>query len=138
MELIFIVAIFGLLMFFMSRANKKQRQAVADMRAGIDVGTKVVTNGGIYGEVVDIDGDVITIETTPGTEIMTARNFIAGITEPPFAVEDDETEGELDVTVPDDASSLTAEDDASTAVAEDGKPASASSAEDSGEQEPRA
>ena len=107
MELLFIVAIFGLLMFFMSRANRKQRQTVADMRNSIEVGVKVRTVGGIFGEVVDIDGDVITIETTPGTEVMTARDFIAGITEPPFAVEEDDTEGDLDLTVPDDASELT-------------------------------
>lgn len=145
MEFIFIIAIFGLLMFFMSRQNKKQRQAATDMRAGVEVGTKIVTNAGIYGEVVDIDGDVITLETTPGTELMTARNFIAAITEPPFEVaeedvEEDEDAG-LDITVPDDASALTGrETDGDVATASDGEtgPSSAPSGDDSEDSGPKA
>src|SRR5690625_1648377 len=123
-------------MFFMSRANRKQRQAVADMRAGIEVGVKVVTNGGVYGEVVDIDGEVITIETTPGTEIMTSRNFIAGITDPPFEVVAEGTE-DLDLTVPDDASALTAGDEPADTT-EAGPDASASSADEAGDSDKRA
>lgn len=141
MEFIFIIAIFGLLMFFMSRQNKKQRQAATDMRAGVEMGTKIVTNAGIYGEVVDIDGDVITLETTPGTEIMTARSFIAAITDPPFEVVEDDEDAELDITVPDDASALTGrETDGDVATASDGEigPGSAPSGDDSEDSGPKA
>ena len=110
-----LIAVFALMMWMMSRGAKKQRQAAQELRSNLQVGQQVMTASGFYGTIVDIDGDVITIETTPGTEIMTARNFIAGITEPPFAVDTDddaETEeshedGVADIAVPDDASSLT-------------------------------
>ncbi|HLS74647.1 MAG TPA: preprotein translocase subunit YajC [Actinomycetaceae bacterium] len=103
-----IVAVFGLMMWMMSRGAKKQRQAAADLRNSLEVGTQVMTAGGFYGTIVDIDGDVITLESTPGVETLWKREAISAITEPPFAVEEEDEEI-TDVEVPDDASTLTEE-----------------------------
>ncbi len=111
-----IVGVFILMMWMMSRSSKKQRQAAADLRSSLEVGTPVMTAGGFYGTIVDIDGDVITLESTPGVETMWKREAISAVTEPPFAVEDDVEDDEddqaTDVEVPDDASTLTEEPEA--------------------------
>ncbi|QDB79369.1 preprotein translocase subunit YajC [Georgenia wutianyii] len=111
MEFLILIAVFGLMMWMMSRGAKKQRQAAIDLRNSLEVGQQVMTASGFYGTIVDIDGDVITIESTPGVETMWKREAIASVTEPPFAVEDEEELVEEDevatVSVPDDASSLT-------------------------------
>lgn len=104
-----IVAVFGLMMWMMSRGAKKQRQAAADLRSSLEVGTQVMTAAGFYGTIVDIDGDVITLESTPGVETLWKREAVSAVTEPPFAVEEDEDAEITDVEVPDDASTLTEE-----------------------------
>jgi len=126
-EFLILIAVFGLMMWMMSRGAKKQRQAAQELRNSLEVGQQVMTASGFYGTIVDIDGDVITIESTPGVETMWKRDAVAAVTEPPFAVED-ETEDEVAddevtaVAVPDDASSLTGTTGA-TAVEEPERPA---------------
>jgi len=110
-----LIAVFALMMWMMSRGAKKQRQAAQELRSNLQVGQQVMTASGFYGTIVDIDGDVITLESTPGIETLWKREAIAAVTEPPFAVDTDddaETEesredGVADIAVPDDASSLT-------------------------------
>ncbi|WP_413449911.1 preprotein translocase subunit YajC [Georgenia phoenicis] len=115
MELLILIAVFGLMMWMMSRGAKKQRQAAAELRNSLEVGQQVMTASGFYGTIVDVDGDVITLESTPGVETLWKREAIHSVTEPPFAVEDDEETTEDDdvttVEVPDDASSLTRADE---------------------------
>lgn len=109
-----IVAVFGLMMWMMSRGAKKQRQAAADLRSSLEVGTQVMTAAGFYGTIVDIDGDVITLESSPGVETLWKREAISAVTEPPFAVEEEDADVEVtDVEVPDDASTLTVEPETS-------------------------
>lgn len=114
MEFLILIAVFGLMMWMMSRGAKKQRQAAAELRSSLEVGQQVMTASGFFGTIVDVDGDVITLESTPGVETMWKREAIHSVTEPPFAVVDEETADDEDVTtveVPDDASSLTRADE---------------------------
>lgn len=109
-EFLILIAVFALMMWMMSRGAKKQRQAAADLRANLETGQQVMTASGFYGTIVDIDGDVVTLESTPGMETMWKRDAIHAVTEPPFAVVDDGEDDADDVEsleVPDDASSLT-------------------------------
>ncbi|MEE6281113.1 preprotein translocase subunit YajC [Georgenia sunbinii] len=110
-EFLILIAVFALMMWLMSRGAKKQRQAAADLRSNLELGQQVMTASGFFGTVVDIDGDVITLESSPGIETMWKREAIHAVTEPPFAVvaEDDDVEDDADqIEVPDDASSLIA------------------------------
>lgn len=112
-EFLILIAVFALMMWMMSRGAKKQRQAAADLRSNLEPGQQVMTASGFFGTIIDIDGDVITLESTPGVETLWKREAIHAVTEPPFAVEDSEDEdgdGEQ-IEVPDDASSLTAGDE---------------------------
>lgn len=63
-SLLMMVAMFAFLYFFMMRPQKKREKAVAEMRANIKVGDKVITIGGIVGIVVIAKEDYLTIETT--------------------------------------------------------------------------
>jgi preprotein translocase subunit YajC len=110
-EFLILIAVFGLMMWMMSRGAKKQRAAAAELRSGLEVGQQVMTASGFYGTIVDVDGDVITLESTPGVETMWKRDAILSVTEPPFAVADEDDDDVTTVEVPDDASSLTRTDD---------------------------
>ena len=61
---IIMIALFGLLMYFMLyRPQKKQEKAVNEMRSSLQVGDEVSTNGGILGKIVQIKDNFIIIET---------------------------------------------------------------------------
>jgi preprotein translocase subunit YajC len=83
-SLILLVAIFGAAYFFFLRpraqAARRQRETLTE----IGVGDEVLTGAGIFGRVLDVEQDRVTIETAPGTRITVLRSTIARrITNPP-------------------------------------------------------
>ncbi len=58
-----IVVLFAVFYFFMIRPENKKKKQVEEMRRNLGVGDKIVTIGGVVGEIVNISGDNITIET---------------------------------------------------------------------------
>lgn len=63
-QLLPMLVIFGLLMFFMNRSQKKQQQQRAQFLDSIHVGDKITTIGGLHGVVHEIDetNKIITID----------------------------------------------------------------------------
>lgn len=83
--------------FLLIRPQSQRRRAQMQMQSDVEVGDEIVTTGGIYGKVTDIDDDygIVTIEVAPGTEIRMARAAIAQrLVDDEFVDEDeDEVEG---------------------------------------------
>ena len=122
--LIFIViAVAGLL--FMSNRTKKQQRAASEFRNNLVPGDEVMTHSGLLGTVVDVEDDVITLESAPGSQSRWIRAAISKKIEPPVdeveeedeadvdEIEDDESDAKLIesadddvIDVPDDLSSL--------------------------------
>lgn len=123
MEMIIILALaLGVMWLMTSRTRKQQKEAMA-FRAELAPGQEVMTGSGLFGTVVEVDGDVVTLETSPGVTSRWLRPAIAKPVPPPVEDEDEDdedgVEGDDDVAgdtsgddqtyeVPDDASSLTA------------------------------
>ena len=64
MSMLPMIAIFGLLMYFMLyRPQKKQQRAVEEMRSGLRVGDEISTTGGILGKIIQIKEEFVIIET---------------------------------------------------------------------------
>ena len=83
--LILIALMIGLF-WFMSRSAKKQRQNIAERQKAAAVpGTWVVTIGGFLGKVVDVDGDVVTLESPSGVETIWTVQAIREAQEPRYA-----------------------------------------------------
>lgn len=83
--LILIALMIGLF-WFMSRSAKKQRQNIAERQKAAAVpGTWVVTIGGFLGKVVDVDGDVVTLESPSGVETIWTMQAIREAQEPRYA-----------------------------------------------------
>ena len=61
--IIMIVAMIGIFYFFMIRPESKKKKKLAEMRSNLSVGDTITTIGGIFGKVVNIDGEKITFET---------------------------------------------------------------------------
>jgi preprotein translocase subunit YajC len=92
MEMLIILALaIGAMWLMTSRTRKQQREA-ADFRANLEVGQEVMTGSGLYGTIVDVDGDVITLESTPGNHTRWIRAAIARLVPPTAATEDDDVD----------------------------------------------
>jgi preprotein translocase subunit YajC len=92
---IFIIVIgFLLLYLIVVRPQKRRQNQQQQMLGDLRVGDEVLTAGGIYGTVLEVDEDEVTVQIAPGTEVRVARRAIAGITreeeEDEEAVEPDE------------------------------------------------
>jgi preprotein translocase subunit YajC len=62
--IIMIVAMIAIFYFFMIRPESKKKKKLAEMRESLSVGDTITTIGGIFGKVVNIDGEKITFETS--------------------------------------------------------------------------
>ena len=76
--LIMMVLIFAIMWFFMIRPQQKKQKEIQNFRAGIARGTQVVTAGGIYGTVKDIDEatNTLKVEIASGICIKVDRGSV--------------------------------------------------------------
>ena len=72
------VAIGLIFWFFILRPQKKRQQEIQNFRKSIAIGSRVVTSGGIYGEVRAIEemDNILVIEISKGVNIRVDRNSV--------------------------------------------------------------
>ena len=88
-----IVVMFALFYFLLIRPQSKERKKRGEMLANLHKGNKVVTIGGIYGEIVEIDAKTIMLEIADGVVIKVSRASInANISQGVSMRRDDEDE----------------------------------------------
>ena len=71
------VLLLGVMYFFLIVPQKKKQKAQANLMSSLGPGDEVVTTGGIYGGVTEVDGDSVYLEIAPDIEIKIARRAIA-------------------------------------------------------------
>ena len=62
--------------FFMIRPQKKQQKAIEEMRKALAKGDKVITAGGIYGTIADIDETSVLIKVDGDVKIRVDKSCI--------------------------------------------------------------
>jgi len=81
------------LLWFMGAPQRKMRKEQAALMESLAPGADVMTHGGLYGTVVEIDDDVVVLETSPGVTMRWAKRAIATVVTP---LGDDEAVDESD------------------------------------------
>lgn len=74
--LIMMVAIFAIMYFFMIRPQNKKQKEIANFRKNLEVGQEVITAGGIYGKIKEIEDSTVVLEVASGVKIKIDRNSI--------------------------------------------------------------
>ena len=76
--ILMMVAIFAIMWFFMIRPQQKKQKEIQKWRNSITVGTNVVTAGGIYGVVRNINeaDNILEVEVANGVRIRVDRNSV--------------------------------------------------------------
>jgi len=78
MQLLPLLVIFGIFYLLLIMPMRKRQKKHQEMLAKLAKGDRVVTSGGIYGTVVSVDGDVVTLRVADNVKLQVARAAIAG------------------------------------------------------------
>ncbi len=76
LPLILILGIFYVLLILPAQRRQKK---VAEMLRSLKSGDKVITNGGIYGTIVGLEGDAVQLRIADQVRIKVTRSAIAGL-----------------------------------------------------------
>lgn len=74
--LIMMVLIFAIMYFFMIRPQNKKQKEIANFRKNLEVGQAVITAGGIYGKIKELEDNAVVVEIASGVKIKVDRNSI--------------------------------------------------------------
>ena len=65
--------------FLLWRPQKKQQKERANLLSSLKTGQKIVTIGGIYGEIVELDDEKIKVQVADKVEMTFSRSAVASV-----------------------------------------------------------
>ena len=71
------VAIFAIFYWLLIRPQRKEQQRHQQMLESLAKGDEIVTNGGVIGTIVHVDGDRLTVKTGENTRLTVQRARVA-------------------------------------------------------------
>lgn len=74
--LIMMLVIFAIMYFFMIRPQNKKQKEIANFRKNLEEGQSVITAGGIYGKIKELEDNAVIVEIASGVKIKVDRNSI--------------------------------------------------------------
>ena len=75
-SILMMVALIAIFYFFMIRPQNKKQKEIANFRKNLEVGQEVITAGGIYGKIKEIEDNTVVLEIASGVKIKIDRNSI--------------------------------------------------------------
>ena len=81
MNLLPIVAIFVIFYFILIRPQQKKQKEHRNMISELNRGDKIVTNGGLYGKVVDVKENVLVIKIADDVKVELVKTAVATVLE---------------------------------------------------------
>ena len=113
--LIIMVLMLGVMYVLMIRPQRQRQAQQQSMIDGAGVGDDVLTTGGIYGTISEVEGDDIVVEIAQDVTVHMTRRGIAAVLPP----EDEEDEADEEDAEEQDESGVTDEEEAVSAAAGD-------------------
>jgi len=93
--LIIMVLVLGVMYVLMIRPQRQRQAQQQSMIDGANVGDDVLTTGGIYGTISEVEGDDIVVEIASGVTVHMTRRGIAAVLPPEEEDADDAVEDEF-------------------------------------------
>ena len=94
--LIIMVLMLGVMYVLMIRPQRQRQAQQQSMIDGASIGDDVLTTGGIYGTISEVEGDDIVVEIANDVTVHMTRRGIAAVLPPEPDENDDVVEGELE------------------------------------------
>jgi preprotein translocase subunit YajC len=76
---IIILALLALMWLLLIRPQRRRQVEARKVIAGLEVGKEIVTAGGLYGTITEVQDDEIRLEIADGVEVRVAKRAVAGI-----------------------------------------------------------
>jgi preprotein translocase subunit YajC len=95
---IFILVILVVIWFLLIRPQRRRQLEAQRLLDSLAVGQEIVTAGGLYGTITELDEDEARVEIAEGVEVRVAKRAIAGVLseeDPDELPEPEETPGTL-------------------------------------------
>jgi preprotein translocase subunit YajC len=77
-QLIILALMIGIFYFLLIRPQQRRMRAQQSLQSSLQLGDEVITVAGFLGTIRRFDGDVITLELSPGVEARINRRAISG------------------------------------------------------------
>lgn len=81
-QLLFMLGMLVLFYFLLIRPQQKRAKAHRELVTNLKRGDSVITSSGIYGRIIDIDGNVMTLEIAKNTHVKVLKSYVGGISSP--------------------------------------------------------
>ena len=78
-SLVFLVLMVGVFYFLLIRPQQRRMKA---LQSSLQLGDEIITTAGFFGTIRRFDGEVVTIELSPGVEARVNRRAISGKVNP--------------------------------------------------------
>jgi len=97
--LIVIVVLLILFWVVLVRPQRRRTQEQTELIHSLDVGDQIVSAGGLYGVVKEIEGETLHVEIADGLIVRMARNAVVGFVEEEEEPEERPEEGDTSVSI---------------------------------------
>jgi preprotein translocase subunit YajC len=97
--LIVIVVLLALFWIMLVRPQRRRTREQTDLIESLEEGDEIVSAGGLYGVIREIEGETLHVEIADGLVVRMARNAVAGLVEEDEELEDDLDEGGTSVSI---------------------------------------
>lgn len=74
-----IILVFGIFYFLLIAPMRKKQKALSALVDNLKRGDKVITNGGIFGEVAGVEGNIVYLKVADTVKLKIAKSAIAGL-----------------------------------------------------------
>jgi preprotein translocase subunit YajC len=81
-SLVVLVLMVGVFYFLLIRPQQRRLKALQSLQSSLQLGDEIITSAGFLGTIRRFDGEVVTIELSPGVEARVNRRAISGKVNP--------------------------------------------------------
>jgi preprotein translocase subunit YajC len=89
-SLVFLVLMVAVFYFLLIRPQQRRIKALQALQSSLQLGDEIITTAGFLGTIRRFDGEVVTIELSPGVEARVNRRAISGRVNPEPVADSDE------------------------------------------------
>jgi preprotein translocase subunit YajC len=75
----FILILLALMWFMLIRPQRRRQLEAKKMMDSLEVGKEIVTAGGLYGTITNIQNDEVRVEVADGVEVRLAKRAVAAV-----------------------------------------------------------
>lgn len=71
-----IILAFAIMYFFMIRPQRKRQREIENFRNSLQIGQEVVTSGGLYGKIKQVDDNIVSVEVAHNVVIRVDKSAV--------------------------------------------------------------